>query len=215
MRQLLVNKTTPGANRTGFRSNRVAKIACGVAAVAAIFLVTGCGSSPNQSAPPSTSATTDVVQQDQATAPATSDTMAPPADSVMVMKDDGTGTLSFGMSLDDFHAAATTLNWTCDPATGVDKNGVVTVGAVTITFLGDNTLAMIKTTDASIQTEQGLVVGDSTDQLYQMYGTNYGDAGMSGDTLYRYTLSSGVQLYVGIDSTGKIVTSWALSLPGT
>jgi len=131
------------------------------------------------------------------------------------MKDDGTGAISFGMSVSAFHKKATELGWVCDPATGTNANDGVTIGKLYIRFWGGK-LYSFGVSDGSYQTEKGLAVGDSVDQLTSLYGTKFDTTNDSGSLTDYFTLPpTNSVLSVSIDQSSNTVTSWVLSVPGS
>jgi len=137
------------------------------------------------------------------------------AAAAVVMKDDGTGQVSLGMTLDAFHKKADALGWVCDPKTGANDSDGVTAGSVYVRFWGGK-LFSLGVSDDSYQTEKGLKVGDSVDQLTTLYGTKFDKTNDSGNLTYYFTLKpKNNVLSVNIDQTTKTVTSWGLSIPGS
>ena len=139
----------------------------------------------------------------------------PDAGSEPVLVDDnGSGLVIFGMTPDQFHQRADDLGWSCNPDAGIDGDGFVYTPDVAFRFLG-GALSSLNVVDANYQTARGFVVGDTVTQMVQMYGTGYVRYDESDTFTYVYTMPSGLVFWAFVNEGASTVNSWSMSAPGS
>jgi len=135
-----------------------------------------------------------------------------PADgsALVLMNDDGSGLVVFGMSASAFYKRAAEIGWDCQPPNKPGVDGFVNVGATTFIF-GSDGLHRIDVADSSFQTQGGFAVGDSIAKMEQLYGTNYERSNASDVLTYTYVLPSGLQFYVVTTPNSLLATGWGFA----
>jgi len=138
----------------------------------------------------------------------------------VLMMDDGSGLVVFGMQPAAFYRIAKDMGWSCKPKTNPLRDEPVQCGKLSFGFVKspfDDTLVLngIYVYDSSFQTESGLLVGDSIDKMRRLYGTddNFDDSQDTYDT-YFYILPSGIMLGIGSRRGSGKVSNWSMEFVG-
>ena len=128
----------------------------------------------------------------------------------VIINDDGTGFVIIGMSVDEFYQQAATANWVCSPPDGPGDDGFVYVGKTAFIF-GQSGLFRVDVADDSFQTQRGLKVGDSVDELTSLYGLDYELDNASDKDTYTYSLPSGRLFYAVVDEGTTVISGWGMA----
>ena len=140
--------------------------------------------------------------------------------STVLMNDDGTGLVSFGMTPADVCSAINGLGLSCVPSSGVDNDDEVYMGDSWFSF-DFGKLRSFSIVDNKFRSERGLEVGDPVSRLFQLYGTDYQKDGGSGALCYEYQLSGGITFTACTGSEeheaqgtpDELIDGWGLSGP--